>query len=369
MFKCTFSKENILKPLHSAVAIADKKHTMPILSFILFEIVDNALVIKASDLDTEIVAKVELNAASEGGKITLPARKLMDIIRNMPDGAVIEISQESETRALVRSNLSKFSLATQTPSAFPAMKEDSAKSMFKVPLLSLTQVIKRVQFAMANNDVRYFLNGMLWEVQGETFRAIATDGHRMASSELTIEDTYLDSVQMIVPRKAISELQKIISAQEDVEAEIQIGKNYFKLVLPNYQFTSKLIDGRYPDYTRVIPQNNNRVLIANRLEMKLALMRTSILSNEKYRGVRLNLDHNKLVFSANNPEHEEAQDQIEVQYNDQAMEIGFNVGYLLDSMSVLDSEKVDLYFDTPAMSLLIKDDTTKSQYVVSPIRL
>ena len=369
MFKCILSKEDILKPLQLIGGIADKKHTMPVLSFILFEIHDGCLTMKVSDLETEILAKLELRLNAEPGKITLPAKKLIEIIRNLPDGAEIEITQEKDTRILVRSHLSRFILSSLPPDTFPSMEEDVGKSMFKISLNALTQAVKRVQFAMANNDVRYFLNGMLWEIQGNSFKSVATDGHRMASSEVTIEDTYLDCVQMIVPRKAINELQRVISGQEDCEAEVQIGKNYFKLVLPNYQFTSKLIDACYPDYTRVVPLNNNRVLIADRLALKQALTRTAILSNEKYRGVRLNLDQNQLTFSANNPEHEEASDEISVQYHDQAMEIGFNVGYLLDSISVLDAEKVALYFDTPAMSLLIKDDTSNSQYVVSPIRL
>ncbi|WP_119344258.1 DNA polymerase III subunit beta [Facilibium subflavum] len=371
MMKCTLTKEDLLKPLHSVVTIADKKHTMPILSFILCWVKEGNLTLKSSDLETEVLAKIALSPESEAsdGCITLPARKTMDIIRNLPDGALVDIIQDMDNRVVIKSSMSRFTLSSLNTESFPIMEEDTGKSMFKMPMSSLSQVIKRVQFAMANNDVRYFLNGMLWEIEGESFKAIATDGHRMASSELTIENTYLDCVQMIVPRKAINEIQKILVAQDDTDIEIQIGKNYFKIVLPNYQFTSKLIDGRYPDYTRVIPQNNNRVLIANRVELKQALIRTAILSNEKYRGVRLKLGHNELMLSANNPEYEEAQDQIAVKYHDQPMEIGFNVGYLLDSVNVLDAENVDLYFDTPAMSLLIKDDTTKSQYVVSPIRL
>ena len=369
MFKCTFFKANIIKALHSAVPIADKKHTIPILGFALLEIIDGSLIIKTSDLDTEVIIKVELCSSSKAGCIALPARKLMDIIRHLPDNSIIEITQENDSRASLQSNLSKFSLATQNTNSFPKMVQNTSESIFKVSLTSLFRMIKRVQFAMASNDARFFLNGMLWEIQGRTFKVVATDGHRMASSELTIQDTYLDRVQIIVPRKAISEIQKIISSQDDTDIEVQIGTNYFKILLGNYHFTSKLIDSTYPDYTRVIPQNNNRILVANRSEIKSALTRTSILSNEKYRGVRLNLNHNRLVLSANNPEHEEAQDEIKVEYNDETMEIGFNVSYLLDSLNALDSKEVSLYFGTPAMSLLIEDHTTKSQYVVSPIRL
>ena len=369
MMKFTLAKEDLLKPLQTIISVADKKHSMTILNFILCEVQNNVLTLKTSDLETEILANVKLENNFNDGIVTLPARKTVDIIRNLPNKAQIEVTQSSVSRVIIRSQMSRFTLSSLNCDLFPVMDEDTSSSMFKVSLINLSNVMKRVQFAMANNDVRYFLNGMLWEVQGDRFKAVATDGHRMASSELTIENTYLDCMQIIIPRKAVTEIQKIISTQEDSDIEVQIGKNYFKIILDGYKYTSKLIDGRYPEYTRVIPQNNNKVLITNRVDLKQALIRTSILSNEKYKGVRLKIGNNELGLSANNPECEEAEDQIEVKYTDKPMEIGFNVDYLLDSVNVLDAEDIDLYFDSPKMSLLIKDDTTKSQYVVSPIKL
>ena len=369
MMKFTLSRDALLKPLQALVSIAEKKHTIAVLSSVLFIIEDGKLRLKASDLETEIINYVSLEQFSEDGSIAIPAKKLNDIVRNLPEGALIDIEEEKNSRVLISSMRSKFSMSILKASTFPSMNEDTGRAMFKISFAQLITAIKRVQFAMANNDVRYFLNGMMWEVDNDRFRTVATDGHRMASSEVLIENTYLDHVQMIVPRKAILELQRTLSAPEDAEVEVQIGKNYFRIILPEVQFTSKLIEGRFPDYTRVIPPNNTKLLVANRLELKQALIRTAILSNETYRGVRLELQENGLLLSANNPEHEEAQDHIEVKYADNAMEIGFNVNYLLDVVNVLDVESVDFYFDTPAMSLLIKDDESRSTYVVSPIKL
>ncbi|WP_440993446.1 DNA polymerase III subunit beta [Cysteiniphilum litorale] len=369
MLQFTLSRDALLKPLQGLVSIAEKKHTIPVLSSVLFIIEEGKLRLKASDLETEIVSYIELEEASHDASIAIPAKKLHDIIRNLPEGASVKITEEANDRVLVSCNRSKFTMSILKASSFPMMNEDTGRAMFKLSYAQLNSAIKRVKFAMANNDVRYFLNGMLWEVNNDRFRTVATDGHRMASSEVLIEDTFLDAVQIIVPSKAIKELERTLSAPEDAEIEVQIGKNYFRIILPDFQFTSKLIEGRFPDYTRVIPPNNTKLLVANRVELKQALLRTAILSNETYRGVRLELQDNALLLSANNPEHEEAQDQMAVKYSDQPMEIGFNVNYLLNIVDVLDSEHIDFYFDSPQMSLLIKDDDSRSTYVVSPIKL
>jgi DNA polymerase-3 subunit beta len=369
MLKFTLSRDVLLKPLQALVAIAEKKHTIPVLNSILFIIEGGRLRLKASDVETEIVSYIPIEESSGDGQIAIPAKKLSDIVRNLPEGALIQIVEENANRVLVLSGRSKFSLSILEASSFPIMNEDTSRAMFKLSFSQLNSSIKRVQFAMANNDVRYFLNGMLWEVNNDRFKVVTTDGHRMASSEVIIENTYLDAVQIIVPRKAVLELQRTLSSPDDAEIEIQIGKNYFRVMLPELRYTSKLIEGRFPDYTRVIPPNNTKLLVANRLELKQSLIRTAILSNETYRGVRLELQNNELLLSANNPEHEEAQDQIEVTYNDQPMEIGFNINYLLDIVNVLEAEDIDFYFDTPQMSLLVKDNQSRSIYVVSPIKL
>ena len=362
------SKETLLKPLQSVVTIADKKHTNPILGTVLCRISDNKLILKAFDSETEVIATIDLSSTSDNAIFTLPARKTIEIVRNLSDGAKVEISYQENRQVIIRSGSSKFSLFSLDPKLFPTLNEDTGQSIFKLPLISLLQSLKRVQFAMANNDFRYFLNGMLWEIENNKFKTVATDGHRMASSTTTIENIGLKSLQMIIPRKAILELQKT-TIDYDSTAEVQAGKNYFKLILPSYQFASKLIDASYPDYSCVIPKNNNKHVVANRNELKQALLRTSILSNEQYRGVRLRLEKNQLLLAANNPENEQAEDGVPIKYNGETIEVGFNIGYFLDVVNAVSGEMIDLYFDNAAMSLLIKDKTSNSLYVVSPIRL
>ena len=370
MMKCTLPKEEILKSLQPLVSIADKKHTIPTLSCILFTVTEGVLTLKSSDVETEVVAKLDLQDAFKDGAIAIPAKKLFDIVRNLPNGMRVEIAQQDTNRVVIRCQRSKFILSCLDANTFPVMDEESTQSMFKISMLKLISAMKRVQFAMAKNDVRYFLNGMLWNVCGNQFRTVATDGHRMSTTQINIEDTFLESTQMIVPRKAIDEILRIFSSQdEDSVAEIQIGKNHFRLIIENYQFISKLIDGRYPDYTRVIPPNNNKVMKADRRELKEALQRTAILSNETYRGVRVVLDENMLNLSANNPEHEEAKDQVEVVYSEQKMEMGFNINYLLELVNAIESNDIEFKFDNPAMSLLVEDKESLSTFVLSPIKL
>lgn len=369
MLKFSLFRDVLLKPLQNLVFIADKKHTIPILNSVLFVIKEGHLHIKVSDLETEIVNYIPLQQSSSDGEIAIPAKKLNDIIRTLSPDSLINFTQEVNNRISITCNKSNFKLAILNASAFPSINEDIQKSTFKLLFRHLISAIKRVKFSMANNDVRYFLNGMLWEIDRGYFRTVATDGHRMASSEILIQDTLLDMIQIIVPSKAIKEIERTSLISEDAEIKVQIGKNYFQVVSSGFQFTSKLIAGRFPDYTRIIPSNNNKLLIANRLELKQALIRTAILANEIYRGVKLKLCENNLILSANNPEHEQAQDQINVKYSDKLMEIGFNVNYLLNIIEVLDSENVNLYFDGPHMSLLIKDSKNCSTYVVSPIKL
>lgn len=362
-------RNELLKPLQNLISIADKKHNMPILSSVLVTVEEGRLYLKVSDLDTEIVSYTELKHPSTDGKTVVPARKLYDIIRNLPEESLVSIKEEKNTRIIISCNCSRFSISALKAADFPSINEDTTIAMFKLSSSQLNSAIKRVKFAMAINDVRYFLNGMLWEIHNNYFRTVATDGHRMAKSEVFIQDTFLDSLRIIIPSKAIKETERLLSAHEDSKIEIQVGKNYFRIILVDLQFTSKLIDGRFPDYTRIVPLNNDKLLIANRIALKQALRRTSILSNEVYRGVRLELKNNLLLLSANNPEHEEAQDQIKVSYSSHSMEIGFNINYLLDIIDVLDSEEIHLHLDNPQMSLLIKDNSNNSTYILSPIKL
>ena len=363
------SRETLLKPLQDIISIADKKHTMGILNSILCQTDGNRLFLKASDLETEVLAEVNVEDNLNIGEATIPAKKLKDIIFNLPLGSDINIHKESDNKLMIKSNRSKFVLSTLDAKGFPKMDSDLGNNSFTISQSSLLKAIKKVKFAMAYNDVRYFLNGSLWEIEGNTFRTVATDGHRMAMTEVNIDNSNINDLQIIVPRKAIEELQKLLS-NTDLMVNIHIGENHFMVELPEYTFTSKLIDGHYPDYSRVIPQENHKLLVANTLDLKQSLLRTKVLSNEKYRGVRLSLDTNTLRLAANNPEQEEAMDEISVMYTDDSMEVGFNVSYLLDVISAIETEDVDLFFSTANMSLLLKEhDINDSCYVIMPIRL
>ncbi len=363
------SREKILKPLQMVLGVADKKHTMAVLSCLLCEAKDGLFKITASDLETEIVSEIEAINIEISGQVAIPAKKMVDIIKSLPVGSDVELKSEGDNRIILSSNKSRFVLSILDVAGFPVMDSDISPNHFELPQSTLLEVIKKVQFSMAQNDVRYFLNGMLWEVDHGVFRAVSTDGHRMSLVEVMITEISFDKAQIIVPRKSISELLKIIEPIEDT-IQIEIGTHHFRIIAGSTIFISKLIDGRYPDYTRVLPKSNNKVLSADKNGLKLALMRTAILSNEKYRGVRFNMETNLLKLSANNPEQEEAQDEIQVKYQDLPMEIGFNVSYLLDVMNAIEGEDVYLYFSDPKMSLLIKEKNIfNCQYVIMPIRL
>jgi len=369
--KCCFSKEDVLKPLQAVSAIADKKHTIPILNNILFEVKLGKLFLRSSDLETEISAEVLLSGKSIDGISTLPARKFLDIIKNIDAGSIININRGITTgnKVSLKTKNSTFILSSLDAKDFPVMDREFTASRFKISQSNFIKVIKKVQFAMGLNDVRYFLNGMLWEIESSVFRVVATDGHRMSLSEISIENTYLKKIQMIVPRKAILELQKIVFSKDNQVLDIQIGKSHFMLSSLNYAFASKLIDSKYPDYMKVVPTINDKLLIVNRIAFKQALLRASILSNEKHRGIRLQIKKNHLSILANNPDHEEAKDEIQAKYNSIPIEIGFNVTYLLDVINVLDTDAIKLYFYDTLMSLVVKDESMKGIYVIMPIRL
>ncbi|MCF6767420.1 DNA polymerase III subunit beta [Thiotrichales bacterium 19S11-10] len=369
--KFTVARQTLLKPLQAIISIADKKHTMAILSNILCQVSDNKLFLKASDLDTEVTAEIDVDLVSEEGTTVISARKLIEIIRHLSDDAQVNIESKDQ-KTIIKADKGRFLLSSMDPKGFPSMQHDLSKTSIQLPQSKLASLLKRVSFAMAHNDVRYFLNGMLWEISDTTFKVVATDGHRLAMSQIDIDSLPTDETQrIIVPRKAILELMKMLEEQSDELIAIRFGKQHFQAQLPQYIFTSKLIDGRYPDYMRVLPQGNNKQLIAQRDNLKQALVRTAILSNEKYRGVRLNIEPNLLRLAATNPEQEQANDEVEINYGFDPIEVGFNVSYLLDVINTLDSDEVTFNLgDDSTKSILIEEKgLCHSQYVVMPIRL
>jgi DNA polymerase-3 subunit beta len=362
------NRNDILKPLQSMLAIANSKSTMPLLSCILFDIKKNNLKITASDLDTEISCDITVNCNSDI-KFALNADKINSIVKNLNENAIIKISVDGN-KVNISSNNSTFNLISLNSDNFPLIDSNiSDQSSFDISQQKFHHIISKVDFSMANDDTRYFLNGMLWEIDSNLLRAISTDGHRMSITESIVDSKALDSVnQAIIPRKAILELKKIVDKTEEL-ISICIGSNYLKAKFNEFTFISKLIDGRYPDYQKVIPKNNSKLLAVDKQVLKNSLNRTAILTNDKYKGVRLNISQNQMLLSASNPENEKAEDRVEVQYSDEDMELCFNYRYILDIINVISENTMTIYLDNPNMSALIKDEKDNSLFIIMPMKI
>ena len=364
--KLSIGREALLKPLQAVIGVVERRQTMPILSNVLLSARDGRLSVTATDLEVELVATIELDVDS-AGDVTVPGRKLLDICRALPESADITLSQSGE-KMTVRSGRSKFTLATLPAAEFPTVEEISADTPIDLPQIKLEELLEKTHFAMAQQDVRYYLNGLLIETGGRYLRSVATDGHRLALCEVEMEGGALPDKQVIVPRKGVLELQRLLSGEGDLC--LALGTNHIRIQLDGIRFTSKLIDGRFPEYDRVIPKNPTNELIADRDLLKSAMHRTAILSNEKYRGIRLMLGDSGLKLQAHNPEQEEAEEDIELEYRGEEIEIGFNVNYLLDALGAVEGEEVSMAFVDANSSCLIREpgnDTRK--YVVMPMRL
>jgi len=365
--KFTIQREAILKPLQLISGVVERRQTLPILANVLLKADSNRLTLTATDLEVELVVSTGLDG-TDGGNTTLPARKFMDICRALPEGASLEISVDKE-RALIRSGKSRFVLATLPASEFPAVDEIRPVLSFSMEQSKLKRLIERTQFAMAHQDVRYYLNGLLLEVSNGELRVVATDGHRLAYCQQPSSIEVEENQQIIVPRKGIMELQKLLEDSEQT-VEIEIGPNHLRMSAADLRFTSKLIDGRFPDYQRVIPQNTDKEVVANREDLRQAVLRTSILTNEKYRSIRLQLEPNVLRVLAHNPEQEEAEEEVAVDYNGASLEIGFNSTYVLDALQAVADDNVEIRLsDANSCCLIHAPGAVDSKYVVMPMRL
>jgi DNA polymerase-3 subunit beta len=366
--KFVIARDALLKPLNLVAGVVERRQTLPILANVLMVLDDGWLSLTGTDLEVELVGRVKLAAAATNGEVTVPARKLVDICKSLPEGCDIEFTAE-DSRVLVRSGRSRFTLATLPARDFPNV-EDSIGT-HKITLLQgqLRRLVERTAFAMAQQDVRYYLNGMLWELQAKTLRVVATDGHRLAMCTLEGDFPVEEAKQVILPRKGVLELARLL--QDDAgEVTLVIGNNHIRATTEEFTFTSKLVDGKFPDYERVLPRNPNKTVLGSRSELRQAFTRTAILSNEKYRGVRLMLSSQNLQIVANNPEQEEAEEVVSVDYEGDSLEIGFNVSYLLDVMGVLTGDQVKISLsDSNSSALVEESEDGDSLYVVMPMRL
>ncbi|MFL2531889.1 MAG: DNA polymerase III subunit beta [Porticoccaceae bacterium] len=365
--KFSLSREALLNPLQLVVGVVERRQTLPILSNVLLSLEGNLLSMTGTDLEVEIKGSTEVVSSGEAGEVTVSARKFLDICRSLPDGAQVDFSS-SEGKAQIVSGRSRFSLATLPANEFPSVDEGEQNVEFSVSGSMIRGLIDSTSFAMAQQDVRYYLNGMLWEVTHNQLRVVATDGHRLALCDGPCEVAVDDKISAILPRKGIIELSRLLA---DDEARVSIGSNHIRVTGADYCFTSKLVDGSYPDYDRVVPKGGDKLVVGDREQLKQAFGRTAILSNEKYRGVTIQLVNGAMHLAANNPEQEEAQEEVSVAYEGDSLEIGFNVSYLLDVLNVLKSKEIRFTLADSNSSALVEDasSASKATYVVMPMRL
>ncbi|MBF8635144.1 DNA polymerase III subunit beta [Pseudomonas fulva] len=364
----TIQREALLKPLQLVAGVVERRQTLPVLSNVLLVVQGQQLSLTGTDLEVELVGRVQLEEPAEPGEITVPARKLMDICKSLPSDVLIDIKLD-EQKLLVKAGRSRFTLSTLPANDFPTVEEGPGSLTCNLEQSKLRRLIERTSFAMAQQDVRYYLNGMLLEVSRNTLRAVSTDGHRLALCSMSAQIEQDDRHQVIVPRKGILELARLLTEPEGM-VSIVLGQHHIRATTGEFTFTSKLVDGKFPDYERVLPKGGDKLVIGDRQALREAFSRTAILSNEKYRGIRLLLAAGQLKIQANNPEQEEAEEEISVDYDGSSLEIGFNVSYLLDVLGVMTTEQVRLILsDSNSSALLQEAGNDDSSYVVMPMRL
>ncbi|QTH62963.1 DNA polymerase III subunit beta [Psychrosphaera ytuae] len=362
------SKDALLKPLTMVSGAIERKHTLPILSNVLIETSLDSVRFTGTDMEVELVASATPDNVIQAGAITVPAKKLFDICRSLPGDSEIELKVEGHA-AILKAGKSRFSLSTLPASDYPNLEEWQSEEQIKLQRHTLRALIERIYFSMANQDVRYYLNGMSFELESDVIRTVATDGHRLALAQQPISNGVSQQKQVIVPRKAVLEILRLVE-DNDAELELQLGNNHIRINDANFVFTSKLVDGRFPDYRRVLPQGGDKTIVADKNMLKDVFQRVSILSNEKFKGVRLNLSQGELLVSANNPEQEQAEETALVDYNGGNLEIGFNVSYIIDVLNNITTDTVKIMLADANSSALIEGyDDASSLYVVMPMKL
>jgi len=362
-------RDDLLKPLQAVSGIVEKRHTLPILSNVLFERIGERLHLLATDL--EIQVSTSFATPQKGGEnylVTTSARKLQEILRALPEEAEITLEAQNN-RMLVRSGKSRFTLQTLPAEDFPKLATTGgAAAKFKISQKELKSLLLLVQYAMAQQDIRYYLNGMLVVLDSTTLKAVATDGHRLAYACAKLQQES-DLQEVILPRKAVQEIVKLLNESEE-EVSVELAASQVRFQIGDVVLITKVVDGKFPDYTRVIPTNYQKSFEIEREVLRQALQRVAILSNEKFRGVRWTLTEGQLRITCTNTEQEEAFEEIEIAYQGEALDIGFNVTYLLDVLGNIASEKVTCSFGDANSSVLITiAEDSDFRYVVMPMRI
>ena len=363
----SLQREVLLKPLQQVVNVVERRQTLPVLSNLLVSVADGRVSLTGTDLEVEMIARASVEDATDG-ETTIPARKLFEIVRALPDGSRVSVAQDGE-KVTVKAGRSRFTLATLSANEFPSIEDLDLVERIRVPEAGMKELIERTAFAMAQQDVRYYLNGLLLDLREDALRCVATDGHRLALCELDLEAGAQTRKQIILPRKGVMELQRLLESG-DRTLELEVGRNHLRVRHEDVTFTSKLIDGRFPDYDAVIPIGADKEVTIDREVLRAALQRAAILSNEKYRGVKLELSPGQLRIVAHNPEQEEAQEEVEAETSVDGLSIGFNVTYMLEALSALREEHVIINLGDANSSALVREASPeRSRHVVMPLRL
>ena len=362
-------RDAILKPLQTVAGIVERRHTLPILANVLLRKEGPAVSFLASDVEIQIQTTAELGPGPEAAATTLSAKKLIDILRALPEGVEVALRLD-ERRATIQAGKSRFSLQTLGAEEFPTVAlSDGFNASFSLPQKQLKHLFQMVHFAMAQQDIRYYLNGVLMLTDGELVRVVATDGHRLAYCQARVEGAELARHEVIIPRKTVLELQRLL-ADSDEPVQIDMATSQVRLRFGEVEMVSKLVEGKFPDYQRVIPSGYTKYMVGNRETLIASLGRASILTSDKFKGVRLSLAPGVVRVQTNNAEQEEAVDEIEVDYTAEPMEIGFNVSYLQDVLANLKTEQVQIGFgDANSSALLTVPDDEDFKYVVMPMRI
>jgi len=363
--KIEINREALLAPLSVVAGVVERRQTLNILSNVLFVVNERQLTLTGTDLEVEMCASATIDAG-ESGSTTISARKLVDICRALPDGSGLQI-QAQQGRLEIVSGKSRFTLSTLAAEDYPQIEELKGATPIDISESALRFVIEHSAFSMAQQDVRYFLNGLYLSLSDTGIRAVATDGHRLAIADHAAELT--QSHHFILPRKAVLELGKLLDDSEDT-VRFEVGDNHVRVSKGPLRFTTKLIDGRYPDYESVVPLGVDKVLQVDRLLLREALQRTAILTNEKYKGVRLEVESNLLRLVAHNPEQEEAVEELSVEYSGAEIKVGFNVGYLIEALNALDGDVCEIKLrDADSSGILRAPNDDAVRHVIMPLKL
>ena len=362
------TQDKVIAVLQSVAGIVERRHTLPILANVLLRKTGSSLQFTTSDLEIQIRTTAELEGDVGNFTTTVGARKLIDILRTMPSDQMVSL-ESSAAKLILKGGKSKFTLQTMAAEDFPLVQEAASFGpVFSVPQKTLKDLLGQVSFAMAVHDIRYYLNGILFVAEGKQLSLVATDGHRLAFASATL-DVEVPRQEVILPRKTVLEMQRLLSDTEGA-IEMQFASNQAKFSFGGMEFVTKLVEGKFPDYNRVIPKNHKNAIILGRQPLLASLQRTAILTSDKFKGVRLNIDPGTLRVASNNAEQEEAVDELEIDYSGDSIEIGFNVTYLIDALANMgqDMVKIDLQDGNSSALMTIPDNDT-FKYVVMPMRI